>query len=62
MYYHLGLICALCWDFFTTSVDTIRWHVSSCKALTTKDKDWTEEEESKCDNGDEDDGYLLEEI
>ena len=62
MHYHLGLICALCWDFFTTSADTIRQHASSCEALTTKDKDQAEEEESKGNNGDEDDWYLLEEI
>ena len=62
MHYCLGLICALCWDFFITNVDTIRWHVSSCKALTMKDKDWAEEEESEGNNGNEDDEYLLEEI
>ena len=37
MHYCLGLICALCWDFFTTSVDTIRWLASSCESLTMKD-------------------------
>ena len=62
MHYHLGLIGALCWDFFATSVDTIRWHTTSCESLTTKDKDWEEEEESQGNNGDDDDGYLLEEI
>ena len=62
MYYHLGLICALCHDFFATSADTIRWHASSCESLTMKNKDWEEKEESKGDTGDEDDRYLLEEI
>ena len=56
----LGLICALCQDFFVTSVNTIRWHASSCEALPTKDKDQAEKEESKGNNGDEDDRYLLE--
>ena len=37
MHYHLGLICALCQDFFTKSADTIRWHASSCEPLTMKD-------------------------
>ena len=62
MHYCLGLICAMCQDFFTTSADTIRWHMSSCEALTMKDKDQAEEEEFKGNSGDEDDGYLLEEI
>ena len=61
-HYHLGLICALCQDFFATSVDTTRQHASSCEALTTKDKEWAEKEESKGDNGDANDGYLLREI
>ena len=62
MHYHLGLTCALCQEFFTTSADSISWHVFSCESLTTKDKDWEEEEESRGNNADEDDGYLLEEI
>ena len=62
IHYHLGLICALCRDFFVMSVDTIRWHASSCEALTTRDIDWEEEEESEGNYGDENDGYLLEEI
>ena len=35
VHYCLGLMCALCWDFFATSADTIRWHTSPCEALTT---------------------------
>ena len=63
MHYHLGLVCALCMDFFTTSMDTMRWHIHACKTMGTKDKDWEEEEESENDDdSDEDDGYLLEEI
>ena len=57
MHYHLGLICTLCMDFFATSMDTMRWHMAA------KDKDWEEQEVfENDDNGDEDDGYLLEEI
>ena len=41
----------------------MRQHASYCEALTTttKDKALEEEEESESDNGDEYDGYLLEE-
>ena len=39
----------------------MRQHSSSCESLTTKDKTW-EEEESEGDNGNEDVGYLLEEV
>ena len=59
VHYHLGLVCTLCMDFFATSVDTKRWHAHACNSMANKDKDW-EEEESKNDNGDEDNGYLLE--
>ena len=62
VHYCLGLICALCQDIFATSADTIKWYVSSCVSLTMKDKDWKEEEESKSNNGDENDRYLLTEI
>ena len=44
------------------SSDTMRWDMSSCEALTTKDKVPKEEEESESDNSNEDDRYLLEEI
>ena len=62
VHYCLGLICALCWEYFAMSLDTMRWHASSCETLTTKDKALKEEEESESKNSDEDDGYLLEEI
>ena len=38
LHYCLGLICVLCWDFFATSLDTMRQQASSCEALTPKDK------------------------
>ena len=60
VYYHLGLICAWCQDYFAMSVDTMRQHMTSCESLTIKDKAKEEEEESEGNNGDEDDGYLLE--
>ena len=44
------------------SSDTMRWHISPCEYLTTKDKAQEEEKDSEGDNSDEDDGYLLEEI
>ena len=43
------------------NLDTMRWHASLCESLTMKDKA-QQEEESKGDNGNEDDGYLLKEI
>ena len=58
IHYHMCLVCTLCMEFFTTSADTLRWHVHACKFMATDDKDQEEEEESK----NEDDGYLLEEI
>ena len=44
------------------SLDTVRQHVSSCEALTTKDKAPAEAEESECNNSNEDDRYLLDGI
>ena len=63
VHYHLDLICAIYWEYFAMSLDTIRWHASSCEALTTttKDKTLKEEEESESDNGNKNDRYLLEE-
>ena len=50
VHYHLGLVCALCMDFFATSVDTMRWHMHVCKSMATEDKDCEEEEESENDD------------
>ena len=44
------------------SSDTMRWHASSCEALTTKDEAQEEEEESEGNNSNKDDRYLWEEI
>ena len=38
------------------SLDTMRWHTSSCEALTTKDKALKEEKNSESGNDNEDDG------
>ena len=63
MYYHLGLVCALCMDFFPTNTDSLRWHAHMCKSLTSaKDNDQEEEEYENDDNGNEDYEYLLKEV
>ena len=61
VHYCLGLICALCWEYFATSLDSMGWHTFSSESITMKDKAHEEEEESESNNSDEDDGYLLEE-
>ena len=40
----------------------MRQHAPSCKSMDTEDKDQEEVKESRNDDSDEDDGYLLEEI
>ena len=50
MHYHLGLVCTLCMDFFTASMDTMRWHVHICRSMAAEDRDHKEEEESKNDS------------
>ena len=50
-------------EFFATSAHTMRWYPPTCKSMVTEDMEWEEEDKSKNgNNGDEDDGYLLEEI
>ena len=62
MHYHLGLVCALCVDFFSTSTDAMRWHAHICKSITTaEDNDCKEEESENDDDGNEVGDYLLEE-
>ena len=56
VHYHLGLVCALCLTFFTTSTDTMRKGRPCCKASATRDQE--EEEASEEEYGDEDNGYL----
>ena len=62
MHYHLGLVCALCTDFSSTSTDAKRQHTHVCKSVATaKDNDQEEEEYNNDDDGNEDDEYLLRE-
>ena len=62
MHYHLGLVCALCVDFFSTSADTMMWYAHICRSITaTKVNDWEEEESKNYNDGNKDDDYLLEE-
>ena len=62
MHYHLGLVCALCVDFFLTSTDAMRWYAHVCKTIaSTKDNDWDEEEYENDNDDNKDDEYLLEE-
>ena len=61
MHYHLGLVCALCMEFFSTSADAMGQHTHGCKYIATKDNDCKEEESKNSDDGDEDDDYLFEE-
>ena len=60
MHYHLGLVCALSMDFFSTSVDTMMQHAHMCKSTATTEGNDQKEEEYKNDyNGNKDDEYLL---
>ena len=58
MHYHLGLVCAVCLDFFSTSADAMRHHVHVCKSIATEDNDCKDEELENDDDGNEDDDYL----
>ena len=62
MHYHLGLVCALCMDFFSISADAMMQNTHVCKSIAaTKDNDWEEEEYNNDDDSNEDDEHLLEE-
>ena len=61
MHYHLGLICANCLDYFTTSTDAMYWHAQLCKPTAASDDDREEEDYEDNDNGNEDDEFLFEE-
>ena len=58
MHYHLGLICANCLNFFTTSSDTMWQHTLVCKSMATSDRNGNKEESPPeyegDDNGDDD--------
>ena len=61
--YHLGIICAWCLDYFTTSADAMHWHIQLCKpsAASNSDEDREEEDYKDDDNGDEDDEFMFSE-
>ena len=61
MHYHLGLICAHCVDYFTTSTDAMHWHAELCKptAASNDDDDTEEEDYEENDSGDEDDEFMF---
>ena len=44
MYYHLGLICTCCLDFFTMSWHTRQQHTLVCKSVATGDSKGNREE------------------
>ena len=60
---HLGLICARCLDYFTTSTDAMHQHAKLCKPMAAgnNDDDREEEDYKDDDNGDEDDKVMFEE-
>ena len=61
-HYHLGLVCALYVDFFSTSTNAMQQHTHLCRSITaTKDNDLEEEEYKNDNDSNEDDEYLLEE-
>ena len=61
-HYHLGLVCALCIDFFSTNTDAMRWHAHMCKSNTSaRDNDQEEDGYKNDDDGDKDDEYLPQE-
>ena len=50
MHYHLGLICAHCLDYFTTSADAVHQHAQLCKPTAPGDDDDDREEEDYKDD------------
>ena len=64
MHYQLGLVCACCLDYFTTSTETMHHHTHVCKPPATGigDNDDREKEDSKDDdNGNEDEEFEFKE-
>ena len=45
VHYCLGLVCAICLAFFTTSADTMKKHGPHCKDMATRD--WEEDEHQR---------------
>ena len=63
VHYHLGLICAHCMDYFTTSANAMHQHTKVCKPTTGSDDDDYREEDDygDDDNGDKDDKFMFKE-
>ena len=65
MHYHLGLVCACCLDYFTTSADAMHQHSQLCKPTAAGNDDDGREDSPQDyeddDNGDEDDEFVFEE-
>ena len=63
MHYHLGLICAHCLDYFTTSADAMHWHAQLCKPMAAgnNDDDREKKDYEDDDNGNEDDEFAFKE-
>ena len=63
MNYHLGLICAHCVDYFTTSADTMCQHAQLYKPTVASDDDDDRKEEAyeDDDNSNEDYEFMCEE-
>ena len=65
MHYHLGLICAHCLEYITTSSDAMHQHAQLCKPTAVSDNDNKREDSQPDfeddDNGNEDDEFIFEE-
>ena len=64
-HYHLGLICAHCLDYFTTSADAMHQHTQLCKSTAASNDDDNREESppdyEEDDNSNEDFEFVFEE-
>ena len=60
-HYNLGLICAHCLNYFTTSADAMHWHTHLCKprAASNDDDDRVEEDYEDDDNSNKDDEFMF---
>ena len=64
MYYHLGLICSQCMDYFTMSMDAMCWHAQLYKRAVSSiddNDDWEEESEDDDNGGDYNDEFTFDE-
>ena len=63
MHSHLGLVCACCLDYFTTSTAAMCQHTQLCKPMAAgyDDDDREEGDYEDNDNGNEDYKFVFEE-